>query len=60
MVSKKQAAKILFRGFFLVLLGLAASVFATLAAAHAYGGDNDTAPAKPVIRMVAANFVERA
>jgi hypothetical protein len=49
-MTTKRKARVLTRFLFLLLLGLAASVFASLAA-HAYTGDETPSPA-PVVRML--------
>ena len=49
-MTVRRTGKLLTRFLMLLILGLAASVFGTLAA-HAYTGD-DTAPPAPVVRLM--------
>lgn len=49
-MTARRTGKILGRFLLLLLLGLAASLFGTLAA-HAYSGD-DTTPSAPVVRLM--------
>lgn len=49
-MTARRTGKVLTRMLLLLLIGLAASVFGTLAA-HAYS-ENDTAPAASVVRLL--------